>query len=127
MASSKEPQVAPATAREGSDTRNKELDGAHTDKWELACCEDCRKNVAECSFLGMDNVVYRLCAACNDFATEAMHDRWEIDAQLAEDAYNRDFVDPGEQDDDFIAEEEEEESEYEDRDLIGWESDGPDW
>jgi ribosome-binding protein aMBF1 (putative translation factor) len=124
MASHVEVQVAPATARDGSDTRNKDLDGAHTDKWELACCEDCGENVAECAFVGMDNTVYRLCPECNDFATRAMHDRWEMEAQVVADAYERDFVDPGEQDDDFLAEEEEEEEdEVEDE----WENDDIRW
>ena len=77
MASHVEVQVAPATARNGVDMRNKGLTVACNEKQELAC-EDCGEGVAEHSFSGVDGKTHPLCGMCNDSATAAMRDRADL-------------------------------------------------
>ena len=62
MASTTVTQVAPATARDGFDTRNKALNGAHTEKWELADCKVCKVAVRE--FLAKERKTFSVCRNC---------------------------------------------------------------
>jgi hypothetical protein len=93
MASHIEVQVAPATARDGIDTRNKDL---------IVACDETQE-----------------CGA----AEQAWMEEMDYEAQVAAELDALEFVDPGHQEDDFLAEEEWEEED--DWDVEGWESDGP--
>ena len=117
MASHVEVQVAPATARDGIDTRNKDLIVACNEKQEWACSEGGVEEAAE----------FRQCVECAGAAAQAWMEAMDAEAQAAADLASLDFVDPGPQEDDFLAEdEEEEEDDWDDCwDVDGWESDGP--
>ena len=110
MASQIEVQVAPVTARDGIDTRNKDLIVACNETQEWACSE-CGVEEDEC---------YR-CVECAGAAAQAWMEAMDSEAQDAADLAALEFVDPGPQEDDFLADEEEED----DWDVDGWESDGP--
>ncbi len=62
MASHTVTQVAPATARDGFDTRNQDLNGAHTEKWELEDCKVCKGAVRE--FLAGKKKTFSVCKNC---------------------------------------------------------------
>jgi hypothetical protein len=111
MASQIEVQVAPATARDGIDTRNKDLIVACNETQEWACSE-CGAEVDEC----------HRCVECAGAAAQAWMEEMDFEAQAAAERDALEFVDPGYQEDDFLAEEEEEEDDW---DVEGWESDGP--
>lgn len=138
MASLTESQVAPATAREGFDTRNQDLNVACDDTQEMAydgwvldevdgMCQDCCEHYAVRRFHHMRNGEFFLCDDCflggasheddygNAFLTreEALAAKVELERRMVAEMeaveavrHNRDFIDPGEQDDDFQAEEE---------------------
>lgn len=70
MASTTEPQVAPETARDGSDTRNKDLDVACDDTQEWAYEEEVLGDCASCQkpattvFWHLHNGPFELCDGC---------------------------------------------------------------
>lgn len=74
MATSTVSRLASVTARDGFDTRKKDLNVACNEKQELAC-EDCQEGVARHSFTGLSGKMIVLCDSCNDVATTAMCDR----------------------------------------------------
>lgn len=85
-----------------------------------ALCADCGQVSGKFSWFEANGAVSLLCPPCHNYSIWAYQDKLEAEA-AEEDAFadecerlaaQADFVDPGEQEDDFIAEEDEEEEPY---------------
>ena len=97
-------RLAPVTARDGLDTRTKDLSVACDETQELALvCEDCDECLAEYSLIGMSGREFRLCRACYEVVFMAMGDRAYSEYDFTPEEED---CDPGEMDDDYPAEEE---------------------